>query len=182
MLMPWDAGIEYEQAKRTLKQLIKNEMLSIEVKKQAPKKTFVYLTILSIQLRNGLRVTEAIQAFHAFMKNDADKVEYRVLKKRSQEVIGVAYFPEFLPRQKVLRYCKVVLDKGMKPTRQATNRVARRYLSCNTHSLRYARISFLLEKGIHASIVAKTTHHSSLNFVLKYTQEKIAERVHKEFY
>jgi Phage integrase family. len=47
----------------------------------------------------------------------------------------------------------------------------------NTHSLRYAFITYLLRRGVDATIIAKITKHSRLDYILTYTQEKIAEEV-----
>ena len=50
----------------------------------------------------------------------------------------------------------------------------------NTHSLRYAFITYLLRQGVNPSIVAKITRHSKLDFILRYTQERVAEQVLRE--
>ena len=47
----------------------------------------------------------------------------------------------------------------------------------NTHSLRYAFITYLLRQGVSPSIIAKITKHSRLDYILTYTQEKTAEEV-----
>ena len=44
----------------------------------------------------------------------------------------------------------------------------------NSHSLRYARISHLADKA-PLQVIAKITHHKSLNFIVDYTQQKMAD-------
>ena len=55
----------------------------------------------------------------------------------------------------------------------------RRYC-IDTHSLRYAFITYLLRQGVNPSIVAKITRHSKLDFILRYTKKRVAEQVLRE--
>jgi site-specific recombinase XerD len=47
----------------------------------------------------------------------------------------------------------------------------------NTHSLRYAYITYLLSKGVNPSLVAKITGHRNLSYILHYTELKTAEDI-----
>jgi site-specific recombinase XerD len=53
----------------------------------------------------------------------------------------------------------------------------RRAYGFNTHSLRYAFVSYLLKRGVSPSIVAKITGHRSLDHILHYTEVRLAEEV-----
>jgi len=47
----------------------------------------------------------------------------------------------------------------------------------NTHSLRYAYITYLLSKGVNPSFIAKITGHRNLSYILHYTELKTAEDI-----
>ncbi len=51
---------------------------------------------------------------------------------------------------------------------------ALKYLKCNTHSLRYALISFLAKNATDPAIIAKITGHKKLDRIIQYTQTKDA--------
>jgi len=53
----------------------------------------------------------------------------------------------------------------------------RRAYGFNTHSLRYAFVSYMLKRGVSPSIVAKITGHRSLDYILHYTEVRLAEEV-----
>jgi|GEM_PF-2933655 len=48
-----------------------------------------------------------------------------------------------------------------------------------TRTLRYASIAHLLKQNANPSIIAKITHHSKLDLILTYMQEKEAEKTCK---
>ncbi len=54
---------------------------------------------------------------------------------------------------------------------------ALKYLKCNTHSLRYALVSFLAKNGTDPAIIAKITGHKDLKRIVQYTQEKDAVEI-----
>ncbi len=47
----------------------------------------------------------------------------------------------------------------------------------NTHSLRYAFVSYLAQKKYPPQIIAKITGHKRLDYILHYTQEKAAHEL-----
>jgi len=50
-------------------------------------------------------------------------------------------------------------------------------LLLRSHALRYAFITHLLKKGVSPSIIARITGHTSLNYILHYTETKTAEDI-----
>jgi integrase len=57
----------------------------------------------------------------------------------------------------------------------------RKYHNCNTHSLRYAMINYLLnEKKIGMYIVAKFVGHVNTNMLVRYTQNKNVDKLLNE--
>jgi hypothetical protein len=79
--------------------------------------------------------------------------------------------PECL--QSDLPYVREAFDRGISV--DSTKMFALRQMHFNTHSLRYAQISHLTEEGKPAQMVAKITHHKSMDFILHYTQQKAAD-------
>ena len=176
--MQWDRGIKYEEVKRTIQDEIKN----IECKSVRQIRRAAYLCIAAIQLRNALRASEAVEAFYLFLagefKNVNGKKVVTVKVRKRKDTTREAIWPEFIPFKLVQELRKYKLNIRVNSYEVACLRL----LKANSHSLRYARITFLLERGVNPSIVAKITKHSKLDFILSYTQEKIAEKVNFNLY
>ncbi len=54
---------------------------------------------------------------------------------------------------------------------------ALKYLKSNTHSLRYALISYLAKNAVDPAIIAKVTGHKKLDRIVQYTQTKDAVEI-----
>jgi integrase len=169
----WDKGLDYEEAySRILRTLSKNK-----------KHTRCYDAVLLLQLRNGARVSEALRGFLAYVRGEAKfHPHHRKLvvtvqvskKKRPEERLIV--IPEEL-KEMDLSDCKALLKEDPLKLKRRIEQYARDKYGFNTHSLRYAFITYMLLRGVNPSIVAKITRHSRLDFILRYTQEKRAEDV-----
>jgi len=170
----WDLGLDYEKIKKDLINKI-NKIKHSDKKRDLTRLS--YLIIACIQLRNGLRASESYEAFEKFLKGEYKKKREKIItmitirKKKKGEYKEVKY-PEFIKFDLINKLRK---DK-MKISLDGYKMFCIRRLKINSHSLRYSRITYLLEKGINPSIVAKITKHSKLDFILEYTQEKIAEK------
>ena len=136
--------------------------------------------VLLVQLRNGSRIGEAIEAVKEFCnaKGRADSVRVRVEKHAkgdtrlmvlSEELRG-AQGRDYLS-QACLRLSRV------KAPRVDIADYCRKAYGFNTHALRYAFITYLLKRGVSPSIVAKITGHRSLDHILHYTEVRLAEEV-----
>jgi integrase len=166
--MGWDNGIDYEEAyAKILRHLAKSEPPAS-----------CYDAILLLQLRNGLRVSEAVRAFREFLTRKALEVEVPVSKKKKPET-RLAVIPRELLDAK-LSGCRDLLSIEEEKLIMRVKKYSRRRYGFNTHSLRYAFITFLLRQGVSPSIIAKITKHSRLDFILTYTQEKAAEEILKK--
>lgn len=173
----WDSGVPYEELRKRLINKIEYELRKIKEKKVIRRK-LGYLVLFAIQLRNGLRISDSIEAFIGFKSNPtAERVSFHVLKKK-KDVEVVAWWPRWCPRRALNLVSQHL--QGWTPTRLSAANACRRYLDVNTHSLRFARITYLLRKGINPSIVAKMTHHSNLHYILRYTQVKEAQDLARE--
>jgi integrase len=163
--MGWDKGVDYESAYA--------KIVRHMAKAKAPAKC--YDAVLLLQLRNGLRVSEAVRAFKEFLLKRALEVEVRVSKKRRAEV-RMAIVPRELIDM-ALAECRDMLSVDEAKLVARVKVYCRRRYGFNTHSLRYAFITFLLRQGVPSSLIAKITRHSRLDYVITYTQEKAAEEV-----
>ena len=173
MVRSWDLGLDYT---RTYRQLLR------KIKEHYRRKAFrhyTYAIILLIQLRNGARVSEAIEGLKKFIETRSNKVEVRVRKHKKPE-----YRLMVLPKElshKDLAPCKPILEEtDNEKLKKRVQLYARKELGINTHSLRYAFITYLLKKGISPSLIAKITHHRNLNYILTYTQQKTANEILEE--
>ena len=157
----WDRGLDYEAwMRRFTRDLNKTKNPN--------------LVLAIIQLRNGLRVSEAVRAYKHFLKHKSLEFEIEVSKRKKPEK-RLVVIPEFL-----LGWIDNCIEDLYKDDRQIYTRyrlfLYRRY-GLNTHSLRYAFITYLLREGVSPSIVAKITKHRRLDYILTYTQNKIAEDI-----
>lgn len=152
--------VDFERMRRKIEKLILNE-------KNLKKK--VEYQILLIQLVNGARLSEAYEGYYTWVKNpDTREIHVRVRKKKNT-VYRTIYIPEIVEPINV----KVHINSIM--------RTARRDLGVNTHSLRYAFITYLgVKHHLPAQVIAKLTKHSKPDLIEYYTQELIAQQIHKK--
>ncbi len=190
MPVDWDSGVPYAELQRRIKEaLAANRKNSIRYTK---------LLIYAIQLRNQARVSEAHDALGQFEQDPALlTVQVKVRKKglyktRINPISGRRVFvldskgrkipkpPEF--REFIWpEYIKRSLPPLTRISIENAKVSCRSLIGVNTHTLRYARITKLIrEDKIDPLIVSKITHHSDPKFVLKYFQQKEADRINKE--
>jgi integrase len=165
MSRSWDLGWDYRQVYRLLLSKIREHL------SRRAFASYCYACVLLIQLRNGSRVSEAVDAAIKFADQTSSEVYVRV-RKRRDGYERLMVLPEELKIQDIA-VCREILSSG-----NATLRVkiyAKTVLGINTHSLRYARITHMLRNNISPSIVAKITGHKKLDYILTYTQIKKAE-------
>ena len=161
----WDSGLDFEEAYRR----ILGHMLTT----RSP-----YDVVLLVQLRNGSRVGEAVEAVRQFCASGQDLVLVRIEKHKDSD-LRLMVLPEELRsgegRQLLSEACARL--SALKNPKAAVKVYCRRAYGFNTHSLRYAFVSYLLKRGVSPSIVAKITGHRSLDHILHYTEVKLAEEV-----
>jgi site-specific recombinase XerD len=163
--MTWDKGIDFENTY--------NKLLRHMNKAKPPAKC--YDAILLIQLRNGSRVSEAVRAFKQFLETKSMELDVLVSKKKARQEKRLMVIP-----QELLSIVSPCFDLRNVEDRILINRVKNYCLATfgfNTHSLRYAFITYLLRQGVNPSIVAKITRHSRLEYIQRYTQEKLADEI-----
>lgn len=154
----WDLGLNYEDLLEMLKNLYLHSLTPIRRRNTA---------VLLVQLYNGSRVSEAVDAWNKFVLTGKREIEVRVRKHKN-------------PDTRLMIIPKIIKHPGStKRIWFATDKAVKFYAFClgiNTHSLRYARITHLLSKGENPAIVAKIVGHKNLNQLLTYYQDKEARK------
>jgi len=166
----WDRGLDYEKHKKLLiAKLRLKEKRGVRVRRAT-----AYLCALLFQLRNGSRISEAVDAVKEWAKTK--KVEVTVRKHRNNPELRKMVVPEELKEEDRLD-CASVLNS----LETANVKFYASYtFGWNTHSLRYARITHLAKKGVSPSYSEDHAPHKRLDYVLSYTQQKTADELNRE--
>lgn len=178
MLFSWDRGLDYEVTKQKLIREL-NKLRDKKPLYDKDKVKYAYLLTGLIQLRNGCRVGEAVEGLIKFIRT-RDKEVYVKVEKRKDNAYRILVLPEEITTEDLKVVKDVIKTWEKKPRRRVANNVASWYLKnldINTHSLRYAYISYLGKKQYPAQLIAAITGHKKLDMILEYTQSKVAEEV-----
>lgn len=149
----------------------------------------VYIVICLIQLRNGSRISEAIRCFRSLVHHsNTRKFEIDLSKRRKNKITRDFNIPEFIDEDILqLAICLTTRDILIDDLNVVASRI-RKYLyayhdKINTHSLRYAYINWLLtDKKININNVAKIVGHTTVNHIVRYTQNKKSKEILDKFY
>jgi len=198
----FDRNVDYKTMKRQLVDHLMSELTKLETATKKSKRIImnriIYTLIAMIQLRNGARISEAVDAMQLFItnKNYNEKVIVKIAKSETTKYKKDTG-QEYLTKK---RYRKMMFPKNwfkfskIKPILTDINcyilyikqeRLKKRvldyllkYHKCNTHSLRYACINYLLyTKKLEMGIVAKFVGHSNVNQLVTYTQLKNTDKI-----
>ncbi len=158
----WDYSVDFTEARKVLtsayKQLYDMNLMPYEA----------YVAILLIQLTNGSRIKEAIRAFKTFVESGQ-----REFQLQAEKHGNTRFFIIHDVIRNRLSY-KSILTISDDKLEARIRMFALKYLKCNTHSLRYALISFLAKNATDPAIIAKITGHKKLDRIIQYTQTKDA--------
>ncbi len=157
----------------------------------------VYIMIALLQLRNGSRICEACIAFRKYsMSNKVDdKVAVKIAKSegmkynnktKTKTLQKARYRKMMFPTdwidyeifEFVISYKPLALTVAESLLRQRVRDYLFKNHECNTHSLRYAFINYMLhEQNKPMTDVAKFVGHSSVNQLVTYTQNKNTDKI-----
>lgn len=158
-------------------------------------KRIAYLIIACIQLRNGSRISEAVKAFVLFCKVGKDKRAMVKISKSDTSRIGKdgkkrkakarfreLMYPDTWIVDKIFDDIKNNKSLMTFINNKQTKKRVLDYLSnnfeCNTHSLRYAFINYMIyEKKRPLNDVAKFVGHVNTNQLTTYTQIKNTNKI-----
>jgi len=184
----------YGEALKELIDLVEGQRSYITKKKKFTHR-IIYILICMVQLFNGARISEACHALSQFfITGDPDlKIVTKIAKSESikYKKTGEQYTTK--ARYRYLIFPKKWIDfpSNLKDSIETyiahinTNALKKRvldyllkYHKCNTHSLRYAYINYMLytEKK-EPSLVAKHVGHTSMAQLVRYTQKKESDKL-----
>ena len=175
--MRWDQGLDYE---KTYKLLTKD--LEEVREKDDPKtlKRRLYLVILLTQLRNGSRIGEAIDFIYS-VAQEYKREGLITVEKRKDGYQRLMVLPKEVSKTDILTIKGLLEEElqehGKKGLVVKVSTWAKKTYGFNTHSLRYAFVSYLAKKGYPPQLIAKITGHKRLDYILHYTQEKMAKKI-----
>jgi len=165
----WDSGLDYTETYQRI-------LLHLNRSKN-PRDI-----ILLIQLRNGSRIGEAVEALREFCSSGKTEVYVRVEKHKGLKDQRLMVLPEELRKGqgRVLLESACTWLPSVENAKEAVKSYCRRTYGFNTHSLRYSFITYMLSKGVSPSFIAKITGHSTLEHILHYTERKTSEDLLRE--
>lgn len=154
----------------------------------------IYLLTALLQLKNGSRIIEACKTIKIFIKNNdlTKKVKVKIAKseclKRGKDG------KEFVTKKRVRemtfpKWINLDIDKNIQEhlDRITITQLKQRVLTmlirdfkCNTHSLRYSFINYMLyEKKIEMGLVCKFVGHVDVSQLVRYTTLKNTQNIHE---
>lgn len=198
----FDRGLEYNQIKEQLIKKMNRLYSNLKEDKLVPFNRRIignqiwYILIAMIQLKNGSRISEACKAFQIWMQKPdlSQKVLVKIsksggikynLQTKKKYVAKPRYrkmiFPLWFPMNIFRRLYKTHNWNALIQCKRLQKRVLDfllTHLKCNTHSLRYACINYLLtEKKIPMPTVAKFVGHVNVQQLVTYTQEAQVDEI-----
>lgn len=196
----FDRGVDYSTMKQKLIDTYKSQLKAIEDDKllsaydrRVLLNKQLYCITAMIQLCNGSRILEACKAIKLFFKNKNfdEKILVKLAKSECTKTNdeGEEYttkarfrkmkFPSTWIEFQLTDSLTDALDKiKIRNLKQRVLDWLHKYHDCNTHSLRYAFINFMLyKKKQEMGVVAKFVGHSNLNQLVRYSQQIQAEKM-----
>lgn len=191
----FDRGVDFVKMKdKLISELGINHLKWLAEENEYEKKVtlnkLIYIMISLIQLRNGCRISEACEAIIKFIKSEnlTKKVVVKIAKSEGMKYNNKTKEKNFHKA----RYRKIMLPldwieenifeeiRDAKPLalnvkgsllRQRVRDYLFKNHECNTHSLRYACINYLIyEQKRPLNDIAKFVGHSNINQLVTYTQ------------
>lgn len=143
---------------------------ALAMKKQKRKKRIsrCYYAVLYIQLRNGLRISEAVDVFKRWL--NGEEVEHIVAKKNGNKRPVIIDLPTSLRQE--LAYCMNIKPVNVEVFTQRT-------LDTNTHTLRHMFIHALEKLNLTPAQIVTLTGHKRIDTILHYTNKNKAMNVFK---
>ncbi|RLF09343.1 MAG: hypothetical protein DRJ98_08285 [Thermoprotei archaeon] len=163
----WDRGIPYGELRTRLLTLIQIARRQAQLGYKRARKRLANLYVLFIQLENAARVSEAYDAYLAYLETGQRKVWVRVRKHRRGQRQRLIIIPPDIPKP----------DKCPRPASLAAVEVFAQSIGLNTHTLRYARITDLAKRKVHPALLGKMTKHVNIKWLINYIQEREAEEL-----
>lgn len=178
VLGKWDLGLDFNEARIKLETTLRTlgTYLTMQTNRDRRNGTrFVYFSIAYIQLMNGSRVSEAIEALREYVKTG--KTEFSSLAKKTK-VPRMFKIPKLIQNYRYLY--REYEDIVFKVTKKDVGQLLKKEFGWNTHSLRYAFIRHAIEKGYSAEVLALILGHKKIDTTLNYARNIKAEKILEE--
>jgi len=167
----WDKGLDYEKTYRKLVRMLRATREGAK-RSHRKKRRLACISVLLIQLRNGCRVGEGIEALRKFCETEEREVRVRIEKKKEPK-----YRLIVLPKEITKEDLRLISDVVWEINRHNVKNFAYYHFKANTHSMRYAFVTYYAKRGINPQLIAKIIGHSDLSHLLSYTQRVEAEDI-----
>ncbi len=167
----WDYSLDYDKTYKLLVAELKEARKKNGIKNI---KRLRNIIVLLTQLRNGSRIGEAI-SFIKIVANDFKRECYITVEKRKKsDVKRLMILPDEITKNDILKIAGF-LNEDKEVLRKRVLAFAKKNYGFNTHSLRYAFITYYSKKGISPQVIAKMTKHAKLDYIIRYVEEMEAE-------
>ena len=171
----WDMGLDFEEwSERLRKDLKRYRGLALQNKKRYIGR-FVYTAILLTQLLNASRLAEAVEAIDSFLVSG--RREYKIYAKK-KGVKRYMYIPVDIKRDDIL-FINMIWEwhnRDLKRINISVKVYANRTLKINTHSLRYAGITYY-NMFLGTAGTRRVTGHAKEDTVANYIQYRTARDI-----
>lgn len=177
--MVWDKEYSFEEINKFLDSLIELDLNKCDRGKKTQFIRTLYGLIGKIQLWNGCRVSEGMDAFIKYCESGKDELKVRARKKKREEyrTIIIPFYIKPCLRHAFMLY---IDTRGM--DRVIRNmKVFFSVKGYNTHNFRYAFITKMSQLGYPSGLISKMIRHSKISTLSHYIQRKNADEVLKEF-
>lgn len=175
----WDKEIDYKEWEKRLKHDLK--MYRDRVNKTGKKRyltRFTYTAILLVQLINGTRCIEAVKAVYFFVETGEREYKVKAAKGGERRVI---FIPPYITYDDINLLRLSLSNRTIKDVNRSVRVYAVRFLKINTHSLRYAAITYFSDVyHLPDQIVAKITGHTKTKYIRDYIQSRTAKDILRE--
>ena len=195
--MPWDKKLKFEDIEKIFLEEIKHlssEKELLEYKhKPAIKRVnlqLAYNSILLTQLKNGSRISEAVDGILKFKEDKkreqkirARKRKKRITDKKTGEIKIVGRDVDrwiIIPTKVKFNFLDGLNGKTFEQVRGGACLFAFNHHKINTHSLRYAFISWAGRNGKPAQHISKMIRHTNIGQILSYIREDEADDMLRE--
>lgn len=155
---------------------IRDQLVSGNITKNILKQ-FYYTILGSLQLRNGSRISEAVEALKEITLSNSSHVETTVLK-RSDNFKRSVILPDFIMLADLVYIRDLILSNENKALVSNISTFFKKQYGFGTHALRHSFITYLgIEKNVPAQVISKITGHKNLNQIIGYTDSKKANTI-----
>lgn len=175
----WDKGLNFSQAKKEiLKDLstekMKDGYLRSLGKENKRSQRIAYDAILLIQLLNGARIGEAVSGAYGYINDGYREQAVRVEKRKNKEILRSIIIPSEISRKDL----ENIKDRDPEKVKQSVKTYAMRHFGFNTHSFRYAFITYMAtERKQPVNVIARITEHTDVNMLTHYIEKRKATEI-----